>query len=267
MSTELYNDVVALLGNYMIIPRVEVILGICVFVLAILCIVFSFFYRKGKAGGLRAFNRVLSGVMLGSFVVLVAVAAMVSLIVLAGAYSTYERDFEYYVYSYPQMYDVFLYAAALYGVPYDLLNFVSEQSMDAGVAVILVYHLSFTLIPAIAALIAFFTAHRASLKYKAARIAIGSGEQPVLPNQTAPFAQPFYGETVRLTPASEQPAPQSYAPAQDGYGVCANCGAPLDGGSFCSRCGCKTEVSQRCTNCGAVLNPGSKFCNQCGNRL
>lgn len=52
-------------------------------------------------------------------------------------------------------------------------------------------------------------------------------------------------------------------------GVCANCGMPVEG-KFCSNCGTavvSNNVVTNCPNCGSAVNPGSRFCTQCGQQL
>lgn len=49
---------------------------------------------------------------------------------------------------------------------------------------------------------------------------------------------------------------------------CPNCGADVPAGSkFCNNCGQKLVTESKCPNCGADVPPGSKFCNNCGQKL
>ncbi len=50
--------------------------------------------------------------------------------------------------------------------------------------------------------------------------------------------------------------------------TCSNCGAPVDpGDKFCTNCGAKFVVDSKCPNCGASVEQDSKFCINCGNKL
>lgn len=61
-----------------------------------------------------------------------------------------------------------------------------------------------------------------------------------------------------------QPAPAAAAPTVK----CPNCGADVPAGSkFCNNCGQKLVAESKCPNCGADVPPGSKFCNNCGHKL
>ena len=63
--------------------------------------------------------------------------------------------------------------------------------------------------------------------------------------------------------ATQQPANQA-APTV----MCAGCGTPLDpGAKFCPECGQPRPQNKFCTQCGAQLTPGAKFCPECGSRL
>lgn len=45
--------------------------------------------------------------------------------------------------------------------------------------------------------------------------------------------------------------------------TCPSCGAQAESGNFCGSCG--AVLAQRaCANCGRALNPGARFCQQCG---
>ena len=49
---------------------------------------------------------------------------------------------------------------------------------------------------------------------------------------------------------------------------CPNCGQQLPAGSkFCNDCGQKMAVENKCPNCNADVVSGSKFCNNCGHKL
>jgi len=48
---------------------------------------------------------------------------------------------------------------------------------------------------------------------------------------------------------------------------CVKCGAQLQpGAKFCSDCGA-TQEKQVCSKCQAELGPGAKFCNECGTKV
>lgn len=51
--------------------------------------------------------------------------------------------------------------------------------------------------------------------------------------------------------------------------VCANCGKPLDPGvKFCPECGTKVAPQKLvCSACGMELNPSVKFCPECGTKV
>lgn len=49
---------------------------------------------------------------------------------------------------------------------------------------------------------------------------------------------------------------------------CPNCGADVPAGSkFCNNCGQKLVAESKCPNCNADVPPGSKFCPNCGQKL
>jgi len=49
---------------------------------------------------------------------------------------------------------------------------------------------------------------------------------------------------------------------------CPNCGADVPAGSkFCNNCGQKLVAESKCPNCGVDVPPGSKFCPNCGQKL
>lgn len=57
------------------------------------------------------------------------------------------------------------------------------------------------------------------------------------------------------------PAPAPVA----GGSACAKCGNPLQpGAKFCMECGEKVQSGPVCSNCGNALIPGAKFCMECG---
>jgi predicted amidophosphoribosyltransferase len=49
---------------------------------------------------------------------------------------------------------------------------------------------------------------------------------------------------------------------------CPECNAPLpdNKAKFCQECGAKLQKDIFCTGCGAKLEPGVKFCGECGTR-
>lgn len=47
--------------------------------------------------------------------------------------------------------------------------------------------------------------------------------------------------------------------------VCHVCGKPVSQGKFCNNCGAQISMSN-CKKCNAKLQPGSKFCSECGTR-
>lgn len=50
--------------------------------------------------------------------------------------------------------------------------------------------------------------------------------------------------------------------------VCESCGATLNpGAKFCSECGARQIQNLICPDCGTKLNPGAKFCFECGKQL
>ncbi len=48
--------------------------------------------------------------------------------------------------------------------------------------------------------------------------------------------------------------------------ICPECGKPCGEGKFCSNCGAPIGLNQ-CKRCGATVQPGAKFCNECGSKL
>jgi len=56
------------------------------------------------------------------------------------------------------------------------------------------------------------------------------------------------------------------APAKEGAAGCVSCGAEVDPGSkFCNECGAEqTKAEAGCVSCGAEIAPDTKFCNECG---
>ena len=48
--------------------------------------------------------------------------------------------------------------------------------------------------------------------------------------------------------------------------LCPECGKPAGEGKFCSECGAPLAQIQ-CPKCGTPLKPGTKFCNECGQKL
>ena len=80
-----------------------------------------------------------------------------------------------------------------------------------------------------------------------------------------------YGMTGAVAQGMAQQGPQmAGAPQQaqpEQKEKCPKCGEPIDKGSkFCNNCGEKIEAAAGgfCSNCGAQLAPGSKFCSECG---
>lgn len=50
--------------------------------------------------------------------------------------------------------------------------------------------------------------------------------------------------------------------------LCPQCEAPLQpGAKFCAECGAKIEAQAFCSECGAELRPGAKFCAECGTKV
>ncbi|MBC7260237.1 MAG: SPFH domain-containing protein [Chloroflexi bacterium] len=63
---------------------------------------------------------------------------------------------------------------------------------------------------------------------------------------------------------------QAAAPAAAAAAMvkCPNCGNMVPAGSkFCNNCGQKLAVENKCPNCGVDVPPGSKFCPNCGQKL
>lgn len=53
--------------------------------------------------------------------------------------------------------------------------------------------------------------------------------------------------------------------------ICINCNTEYETGNFCKKCGGelveKEEPKLVCSNCGTELNPGTKFCPECGTKV
>lgn len=83
---------------------------------------------------------------------------------------------------------------------------------------------------------------------------MGRAAEEIFPRQQG---QPQAQQTQQ-TP--QQPQPQE-------TWLCPNCGNQATG-NFCSNCGAgKPAVPTACPTCNAPIEPGAKFCNQCGTRL
>lgn len=68
--------------------------------------------------------------------------------------------------------------------------------------------------------------------------------------------------TANIAGAAQQQQPKA------GGAVCTNCGTALEpGAKFCPECGQPKPQNKFCTECGAQVAPGAKFCPECGNRL
>ncbi|MBO4374782.1 MAG: SPFH domain-containing protein [Lachnospiraceae bacterium] len=91
-------------------------------------------------------------------------------------------------------------------------------------------------------------------------------------NLNNPAFNPAYQGAYQGQPAAYQgqPAPYQGQPAQ-GAGTfnCPSCGALLQiGTKFCNECGQRLQPVQKiCPNCNASLPAGSKFCSECGTTL
>jgi DNA-directed RNA polymerase subunit M/transcription elongation factor TFIIS len=48
---------------------------------------------------------------------------------------------------------------------------------------------------------------------------------------------------------------------------CPKCGAEARGGKFCPECGATLAPKTECPKCGAKVAPGTKFCQECGQKL
>ena len=48
---------------------------------------------------------------------------------------------------------------------------------------------------------------------------------------------------------------------------CPQCGAEARGGKFCPECGATLAPKTECPKCGAKVAPGTKFCQECGQKL
>ncbi len=183
-----------LMHNYMPIPTVVTVVSICVFVLAVLCIVFSFFYKKGKAGGLKALNNVLAGFLIVFSVILFAVTAVEILIFAACNDMAVHPDFmspKLAVYNNQIMYC--LYYAFRFSLPF------TDYGVSELLRILILYYGALTLIPSILAFIAFLKARSSAAKFKAARNAAAAqfAQIPAVPPIQA--AQPV---------VNERPAPQ-----------------------------------------------------------
>ena len=63
----------------------------------------------------------------------------------------------------------------------------------------------------------------------------------------------------------EKPAPAMWPTGRSQY--CPECGTPLNpGAKFCSECGFRLETNT-CPGCGGAIKPGMKFCPECGRSL
>jgi len=48
--------------------------------------------------------------------------------------------------------------------------------------------------------------------------------------------------------------------------MCPQCGKPAGEGKFCSNCGAPLALN-KCPQCGASMNPGARFCGECGKKV
>ena len=48
--------------------------------------------------------------------------------------------------------------------------------------------------------------------------------------------------------------------------ACPHCGAKVSSGKFCPECGKPLATEKFCKNCGVKMEPGAKFCGECGTK-
>jgi serine protease Do len=80
-------------------------------------------------------------------------------------------------------------------------------------------------------------------------------------------AAPEDGSPAQVWRPTPQPAPQPVHQPTEVQQVCEGCQAPLEpGAKYCDNCGQPVESSARsaCASCGAALNADAKFCKECG---
>lgn len=78
-----------------------------------------------------------------------------------------------------------------------------------------------------------------------------------------------YGMTGAVAEGMNQQGPpqQGAAQPQQPGQKCPKCNADVEAGSkFCNNCGEKMSAGPACIKCGAALSAGSKFCNECGTK-
>ncbi|HJJ43745.1 MAG TPA: SPFH domain-containing protein [Methanocorpusculum sp.] len=83
---------------------------------------------------------------------------------------------------------------------------------------------------------------------------------------------PFGGQPVAAAPqaAAAKPVEPKVEQKVEPKEKCSSCGAEVSSGTkFCQECGQKMTpaTSSACTNCGAALLPGAKFCPECGTKV
>lgn len=71
---------------------------------------------------------------------------------------------------------------------------------------------------------------------------------------------------IELAREKAQTAVKKGTLTTDGHVVCAACGARVSKSKFCSECGDPLATKPACAGCGIELNPGAKFCPECGAR-
>lgn len=77
----------------------------------------------------------------------------------------------------------------------------------------------------------------------------------------------MFAQAMSMNQQQAQAAPQATQPAAKG-GFCADCGQPLQpGAKFCPNCGAKQVGSNACPACGQPVTAGAKFCGNCGQKL
>ncbi len=92
---------------------------------------------------------------------------------------------------------------------------------------------------------------------------------PIVPQKRSYNADDFLNPHNQVTPESIQPAPvaQPVAPAAPGK-FCTNCGNPLEPGNrFCNQCGTAVSAGKQCAACGTPAAQNAVFCANCGTRL